>query len=218
MFNKAGLKILFDIELGEHSTQIKQKQVSGNSKQVGTNVTHDIVCSKHSRLYDLLLSCSWYCYITWPLKILFMSNQAEWVVQVRDMVVISFEICFTMHETSVIQHNLWDRTEKRLSGVLCQFWDLILVCFLQETLSERLQRKAIESASSVAKRFALYLLAWTLCVSLAIGSCAAIYFLQLHQSDLVRFPFIFRPHTLKNSMWECNGHILYSTEESFLLR
>ncbi|XP_053370217.1 transmembrane channel-like protein 5 [Clarias gariepinus] len=56
---------------------------------------------------------------------------------------------------------------------------------LKETLSERLQRKATESASSVAKRLALYLLAWTLCVSLAVGSCAAIYFLQLHQSDLV---------------------------------
>lgn len=54
---------------------------------------------------------------------------------------------------------------------------------LKETLSERLQRKTTLSASTVLKRLALHLLAWTLCVCLAIGSCAAIYFLQLHQSQ-----------------------------------
>ncbi|KAK3552740.1 hypothetical protein QTP86_022150 [Hemibagrus guttatus] len=56
---------------------------------------------------------------------------------------------------------------------------------LKETLSERLQRKATLSVSTVLKRLALYLVAWTLCVCLAIGSCAAIYFLQSDESQLV---------------------------------
>ncbi|XP_034165820.2 transmembrane channel-like protein 5 isoform X1 [Pangasianodon hypophthalmus] len=58
---------------------------------------------------------------------------------------------------------------------------------LKETLSERLQRKAAASApaSTVLKRLALYLLAWTLCVGLAVGSCAGIYFLQSRQDQLV---------------------------------
>ncbi|XP_060757066.1 transmembrane channel-like protein 5 [Neoarius graeffei] len=55
---------------------------------------------------------------------------------------------------------------------------------LKETLAERLHRKASVSTSTVLKRLALYLLAWTLCVGLAVGSCAAIYFLQLHQEQL----------------------------------
>ncbi|KAI5097798.1 transmembrane channel-like protein 5 isoform X1 [Silurus meridionalis] len=54
---------------------------------------------------------------------------------------------------------------------------------LKETLSERLQRKATASTSTVLKRLTLYLLAWTLCVSLAVGSCAGIYFLQVEQSQ-----------------------------------
>ncbi|KAK2829016.1 hypothetical protein Q7C36_017006 [Tachysurus vachellii] len=56
---------------------------------------------------------------------------------------------------------------------------------LKETLSERLQRKTTVSTSTVLKRLALYLAAWMLCVCLAIGSCAAVYFLQSHQSQLV---------------------------------
>ncbi|KAI5623070.1 transmembrane channel-like protein 5 isoform X1, partial [Silurus asotus] len=54
---------------------------------------------------------------------------------------------------------------------------------LKETLSERLQRKATPSTSTVLKRLVLYLLAWTLCVGLAVGSCAGIYFLQVEQSQ-----------------------------------
>lgn len=56
---------------------------------------------------------------------------------------------------------------------------------LKETLSERLQRKATVSTSTFVKRLSLYLLAWTLCVGLAVASCTAIYFLQSHQSKLV---------------------------------
>ncbi|TUS23624.1 Transmembrane channel-like protein 5 [Bagarius yarrelli] len=61
---------------------------------------------------------------------------------------------------------------------------------LKETLSERLQRKATASASAVLKRLALYLCAWTLCVCLTVGSCAAIYFLQLHQNQPVSNGFV----------------------------
>ncbi|XP_062841142.1 transmembrane channel-like protein 5 [Trichomycterus rosablanca] len=56
---------------------------------------------------------------------------------------------------------------------------------LKETLSERLQRKAKPPVSTLLKRFSFHLLAWLLCVGLAVGSCAAIYFLESHQSKLV---------------------------------
>ncbi|XP_066498856.1 transmembrane channel-like protein 5 [Hoplias malabaricus] len=55
---------------------------------------------------------------------------------------------------------------------------------LKESLSERLQRKAVVSVSSIVQQLSLQLLAWLLSVLLAVGSCAAIYFLQSHQSQV----------------------------------
>lgn len=99
---------------------------------------------------------------------------------------------------------------------LCQSWDLnsrphvILICIPQETLSERLQRKATVSTSTFVKRLSLYLLAWTLCVGLAVASCTAIYFLQSHQSKLVRFYTYFTfTSPLKNTISVCDKYIFY---------
>ncbi|XP_072548999.1 transmembrane channel-like protein 5 isoform X2 [Salminus brasiliensis] len=56
---------------------------------------------------------------------------------------------------------------------------------LKESLSERLQRKAVVSVSVRLQQLSLQLLAWLLSLGLALGSCAAIYFLQLNQIQLV---------------------------------
>ncbi|XP_049323755.1 transmembrane channel-like protein 5 isoform X2 [Astyanax mexicanus] len=56
---------------------------------------------------------------------------------------------------------------------------------LKESLSERLQGKAVVSVSARLQQLSLQLLAWLLSLGLALGSCAAIYFLQLNQKQLV---------------------------------
>lgn len=61
---------------------------------------------------------------------------------------------------------------------------MVALVGVQESLSERLQRKAAMSVSAVLQQLCLQLLAWLLSVGLALGSCAGIYFL----SYLVSFP------------------------------
>ncbi|KAL6476226.1 hypothetical protein MHYP_G00147250 [Metynnis hypsauchen] len=56
---------------------------------------------------------------------------------------------------------------------------------LKESLSERLQKKAVVSVSAKLQQVSLQLLAWLLSLGLAVCSCAGIYFLELNLNELI---------------------------------